>query len=282
MKKYARPIYCGISGRKHDNKYEFHVDFDDNSMEDVIQFIEPFFYTSSISHNTYWFGYKYNGKVDQEYRDAFISYMKNVQEEPMLTEENEFDDIEYSPDSLSEYDLNEMIHRSLDGIRLNQYNIQTIVYPRSASNKLVRVIVKCISRYMRNSDRLNYAEIQKADPAEISFDYRRFDSDIENRTLLVPPGVDHNYVESMLDAIHSSESFSLRRDVHPVRLRPYIKDFLVYKGAADKLEDASNILIVDDFATSGTTISEIVSIIRRYNQECNIYIYTLLGNQRLH
>lgn len=30
MKKYARPIYCGISVRRHGDEYEFHLDFDDN------------------------------------------------------------------------------------------------------------------------------------------------------------------------------------------------------------------------------------------------------------
>lgn len=41
--------------------------------------------------------------------------------------------------------------------------------------------------------------------------------------------------------------------------------------------NSGNILIVDDVNTSGSTLREIIRIIREINKDCNIFIYTLIG-----
>lgn len=280
MKRIA--IYCGISGKQNNNRYNFTVDFNSNTAEDAIQFIEPYFTAAEFDDNTYWFGYRFNGKLEKDYRDACIQYLKNVQEEPELTEDNEFDYVEYSTDSISEYDLDKMIRRSLKNINLNAQNIDTVVYPNSNSNKLVRCICRSVKRYASNSDSLKMIQVLKSDPSEITIDIDKVLHDVESGELVTPHfNITETYLTDMLDKIHTADDFSLRRDIHPVKLRKYVFDFLTIKDTSDGLSDASNILIVDDFMTSGTTVRELIRIIRQYNQECNICIFTLLGNNRI-
>ena len=56
MKRVLKNIYCGISGQpKSDGSgFDFSVDFDENSAEDIIQFIEPYFTQSTYKDNVYW------------------------------------------------------------------------------------------------------------------------------------------------------------------------------------------------------------------------------------
>lgn len=279
MKIFKHPIYCGISGKLGDDgKYKFKVDFENNSDVDVVQFIEPYFYTSSINDNTYWFGYKFNGKLDKKYRDAFLTYLKDIQWAPELNEDNEFEDILYDPDRLSEADLTTMLRRSLNSLDINMYHIDTVIYPLSSTNELVRSIVSCMRGILRNIDSISYVELYKSNPAEIVFDIDRCLDDIESGKLKTLQNiVDREYLENLIDTIHHQNTFSLRDDVHPMALRPYVSNFFEVRKVSKQLEAAANILIVDDVKSSGTTIQEILDIVRQYNNDANVYIFTLLG-----
>ena len=52
------------------------------------------------------------------------------------------------------------------------------------------------------------------------------------------------------------------------------------KNVDKALQSADQVLIVDDFKTTGSTLSEMIRIIRQYNPTCQIYVFTLLGNGR--
>lgn len=58
-----------------------------------------------------------------------------------------------------------------------------------------------------------------------------------------------------------------------------------YLGFSDDRElekfskmQGSNILVIDDINTSGSTLNEILRILNKVNHDCNIYVYTLIGN----
>jgi hypoxanthine phosphoribosyltransferase len=81
--------------------------------------------------------------------------------------------------------------------------------------------------------------------------------------------------------IHKSDYFSIARDIKKTKYRPYIKNYYKFKDEKDKelfkrLEN-SNVLIVDDIATSGTTISHLLKTIRSLNDKNNITVFSLLG-----
>lgn len=283
MKKLLRNIYCGITGEKKPSGegYDFKIDFNGNTPEDVVQIVSPYFEEAVFEDNTYWFGYRFNGKVERDKRDYFIKYLKEVQEEPQIDEDNEYFDVDYSPESISEYDLNEMIVRSMRGIHMDSRSVDTIIYPASSSNNLVRIIVKCIRRFLHNSDMLNFVEVSKADPENIEFDIDQFRQDEQSGYASLPPSLSVEDIYNMIERAKMQKDFSLRRDIHPTFVRRYLSNFLEVKKATNGLSDATNVLIVDDFFTTGTTVREIVRIVKKYNPTCNIYIFTLMGNRRV-
>ena len=65
-----------------------------------------------------------------------------------------------------------------------------------------------------------------------------------------------------------------------MEIRPYVRNFMELKNVDKALQSAEQVLIVDDFKTTGTTLAEMIRIIRQYNPHCQIYIFTLLGNSR--
>lgn len=285
MKKLIRQaIFCGISGKMGcDSKYHFTVDFEKNDPEnDAIQFIKPYFRQSQLNGvNICWFGYQFNGKLDRVYRDACISYLKNVQPVPTITEDNMYDDHIISTDGISEADLYTMIERSFRGLGLHNLSVDAVVYPISSSNMLVKYIAKSVRRYLNECSRLSFHEIVKADPKNITIDVVGCMADINDGLLDDCDGlITKSYLMDLQDTVRSKSEFSLKQDISPMSIRPYVSNFLALKDANQALNSAEKVLIVDDFNTTGTTLSELVRIVRQYNNTCQIYVFTLLGNSR--
>ena len=285
MKKLIKQaIFCGISGKMgRDSKYHFTVDFEKNDPEnDAIQFIKPYFKASQLRGvNIYWFGYQFNGHLEKDYRDACIEYLKNVQVEPEINDENMYDDIVISDEGISNIDLYNMIERSMRGINLDNLSVDTIIYPESTTNNLVYQIVDSIKTYLRDSIRLTTLAVKKANPANITIDIDRCMSDISSGRLDDNDGmITKSYLTDLQNKIRNLDQFSLRNDIHPICLRRYVGNFIEFRDVNNALANADKVLIVDDFKTTGTTLSEIARIIRSYNNHCQIYVFTLLGNSR--
>ena len=282
MKKYVKPIYAGISGKfnKEKGKFDFKVDFDDNSDDDVIKFIEPFFQKSKIDDNTYWFGYSFNDGQSNPRRDEFIEFIKHVQPEKLVDPEDEWSGFDYDDEHLTETDLDFMICRSLDRIRLNNYSVDTIVYPESKSGNLVSMIVRCITRVIYRARDVKVTEIKKADPNDAIFNYDKFHRDLDSRKIDIPDFVDDEYIDKMMQKVRSAPSFSLRKYIKPSMLRNYVSNFYNLETGVSAIASSEVVLVVDDFGTTGTTIREIVRNIREINTTCEIYIFTLMGNKR--
>ena len=282
MKKLLRKVYAGISGKYDENskRYKFSVDFDKNDNDDVVKFIEPFFRQSSIDGNTYWFGYSFNDGQPNPRRDEFIQFLKHVQPEKLVDPEDEWSGIEYNDESITETDLASMIIRSLDRIRLRRFSVDTIVYPESKSGNLVNMIVRCISRYVESAKKVSLEEFQKNDASEIDFDFARFEEDLVDDTIDVPDFVNDQYIHNMLSRARSADTFSLRKYIKPAVLRNYVSNFYKINKDISAIINSDVVLVVDDFGTTGTTIRELIRNIRELNQDCEIYIFTLMGNMR--
>lgn len=282
MKKYVRPVYAGISGKfnKAKQKFDFKIDFDNNTDDDVIKFVEPYFYQSTIEKDVYWFGYSFNDGQSNPRRDEFIEFIKHVQPEKLIDPEDEWSGFDYNDETITETDLNFMILRSLDRIKLNRYSVDVIVYPESKSGNLVRMIVRCISDYIRSAKEVSTEELKKADPTDIEFDFVKFYKDLSDNKIDVPDYVDDDYISDMLKKARRAPSFSLRKYIKPSVLRNYVSNFYQIDKSVSSIASADVVLVVDDFGTTGTTIKELIRNIRSIKSDCEIYIFTLMGNRR--
>lgn len=283
MKVLKRSIYAGISGKldKKTGKYKFNVDFEKNTADDVVKFIEPYFRKSLIDNNVYWFGYSFNDGQSSPRRDEFIQFLKHVQPERLVDPEDEWSGFDYNDETITETDLAAMVLRSLDRIKLNNYSVDTIVYPESKSGNLVKMIVRCITDKIYRAKEVKAEELRKCEAADIDFDYNKFYKDLENDKIDIPSFVDEDYIYNMLQRARSADSFSLRKYIKPAVLRNYISNFYqVSTSGSAVIASSEVVLIVDDFGTTGTTIRELIRNIREINKDCEIYIFTLMGNNR--
>lgn len=282
MKRYVYPVYAGISGKLDDktNKYKFVVDFEQNSADDVVKFVEPYFHQSAIDGNTYWFGYSFNDGQPNPRRDEFIEFLKHVQPERLVDPEDEWSGFDYDDEHITETDLNNMIIRSLSRLKLDKYSVDAMVYPESHSGNLVQMIVRCISQYLSPVKEVKGNELRKADPQSVEFDYSRYYKDLDANKIDVPEYVTDDYIKHMLQKARSADTFSLRKHIKPTILRNYISNFYTTGKDVSSIESSDVVLVVDDFGTTGTTIREIVRNIRDINPTCEIYIFTLMGNRR--
>lgn len=90
------------------------------------------------------------------------------------------------------------------------------------------------------------------------------------------------YINSeLMPKLKSLDYFSIAQIVKS-KYRPYITGFLDFKNIDDCNRFAnlqgSDILVVDDINTTGSTLHEILRKLGKLNNNCNIYIYTLIGN----
>ena len=92
-------------------------------------------------------------------------------------------------------------------------------------------------------------------------------------------------INQMLDLIHKKDYFTIAKDVKKSRFRPYMLQFLKFADKADEeLCDSirhQNVLIIDDVATSGSTINEILRTLRILNEDNEITIFSLIGRKDL-
>lgn len=260
MKRY---ISSGVRSQQDTGDYVF--DYTLNLPTDIIDVVPPQLYKSSIKNHIYWFGYQFKETASSKQRSDFIHYIKGLGET-----------------RISDHELTQFIELPLGVLdeKFNMYAIDCVVYPISNRSKLVNKIVSVVGSYTSRDKEIASYELVKNTPTEIEFDWKNFELDY---------GHDKNqynqmkrYVEDvLLPAIRSLDYFSLAANVKP-RYRKYIKNYLGFISQ-EQLESyartqGSNILVIDDINTSGSTLDEILRILNAVNHNSNIFVFTLIGN----
>ena len=257
----------GITYNKEEDNCSFSFSHDNES--GIIR-LRSVGYQSTIFNKCYYYGYEFDPDIDSSLRELFIKSIK-------------FPDV-----SVSVKDKNTFIGnavRNLD-IDINLIKYDTLVYPQSMS-ELTRDMIKYLARWA--SPKYVCIELIKELPFKIEFDYERFSVEVLDSVL--PSGKARyteaqkkqvlSNIEDLMSNIHKSDYFSIARDIKKTKYRPYIKNYYKFKDEKDRdlfmcLEN-SNVLIVDDIATSGTTISHLLKTIRSLNDKNNITVFSLLG-----
>ena len=92
-------------------------------------------------------------------------------------------------------------------------------------------------------------------------------------------------IGEMIELIHKKDYFTIAKDVKKSRYRPYMMHFLKFANKEDEELCASirkqNVLIIDDVATSGSTLGEILRTLRIMNEDNDITIFSLMGRKDL-
>lgn len=249
------------------NGKTFDVRFFDSSDDDIIDIVIPFVYESTFDNNVYYFGYQFNKDVPSRIRSKFIHWIKGLEDD-----KPDIDTIE----NLVAFPLVEL------NKEVNLSTFSCTLYPRSNRSDLTRLIQRSAFHIIPSMN-ISSFELIKTLPKNIEFDWDKFNADYEGEI------GDHQYTQikeyienTLMPRIHSLEYFSIAQNVK-YKYRPYIKNYLSFENpeqeTAFKALNGGNILILDDINTSGSTLREILKIIRVLVPESKIYIFTLIGNK---
>ena len=251
----------------------FMFDFEHDGAEDIVSLTGSGYQVEAFGR-CFYYGYEFAEQVDGATRTAFIKHVKFT--EP----------INDNPE------LSKFIRNAVDNLshQINLYDYNLVVMPESTS-KVNQYMLRYIYRFAQPT--LRKMELVKALPASISFDMDAFeqqylDDVLENgcpRYTETQKEEVRQSISQMLDLIHKKDYFTIAKDVKKNRFRPYMMQFLKFANKADEELCASirkqNVLIIDDVATSGSTINEILRTLRILNEDNDIAIFSLIGRKDL-
>lgn len=251
----------------------FTFDFLHDNNQDIIKLTEDIYQVKAFG-KCFYYGYEFSDDVNGNVRTEFIKYLK------------------FNNNLKSEHNLTQFIQRAIDNLhsKINLYDYNLVIMPQSSS-KVNQYMLRYIYRFAQPT--LQYMELVKALPEDISFDIKAYekqylDDILENGRPRYTEQQKESAIKSineMMDLIHKKDYFTIAKDVKKSKFRPYIFHFLNFKNDEDKDLCATirkqNILIVDDVTTSGSTLNEILRALRIINEDNNITIFSLLGRKDL-
>jgi len=253
--------------------HRFVFDFEHDGTEDIVSLTGSGYQVDAFG-KCFYYGYEIANQVDDAVRSAFIKHVKfteQLQNHPELT-----DFIKKAVNNLSH--------------QINLYDYNLVVMPESSS-RVNQYMLRYIYRFAQPT--LRKMELVKALPQNISFDMDAFeqsylDDVLENgRPRYTEPqkAEVRQSICQMLDLIHQKNYFTIAKDVKKSRFRPYMMQFLKFANDADKELCAKirqqNVLVIDDVATSGSTLNEILRVLRILNEDNEITIFSLIGRKDL-
>lgn len=240
----------------------FKFDFENDSENDIIKLAAYKLNCTRFKNNVYWFGYKFEENATSSQRTAFINYIKGIS------------------GNIPEQDLRRFIELPLFSLKgeFNTYNIDCFVYPISQRSQLVTKMIGIIGECTQHDISRCSFELVKNAPTEIEFDWEMFESlyaDTQGYNQML-----EHINNEILPKIKQLDYFSLAKTIKP-KYRSFITNYIGFPDIETlekfKKLKGNNILIVDDINTSGSTLNEILRILNKVNQNCNIFIYTLIG-----
>lgn len=261
-------------GITYDNENQrFVFDFEHDGKEDIVNLTGGGYQVEAFGR-CFYYGYEFAEQVEGSVRSAFIKHVKfseSIQENP---------------------DLSVFIKKAIDNLsrKINLYNYDLVVMPESTS-KVNQYMLRYIYRFAQPV--LRRMELVKALPSHISFDMDAYEQQylndvLENgRARYTEAQKDEvkRTIEQMLDLIHKKDYFTIAKDVKKSRFRPYMTQFLKFSSKADEELCAKirqqNVLVIDDVATSGSTLNEILRVLRILNEDNEIAIFSLIGRKDL-
>jgi len=251
----------------------FIFDFEHDGKNDIITLTSNGYQVEAFGR-CFYYGYEFSDDVDGSIRSEFIKYVKfsgPLQEHPDLTH-------------FMQKAVNELNRK------INLYNYDLVVMPESSS-QVNKYLLRYIYRFAQPS--LHGIELVKSLPESISFDMESYNKQyledlLENgrpRYTEVQKEEVRDSIRNMMELIHRKDYFTIAKDVRKSRMRPYVTNFLRFKNQADERLCSAireqNILIVDDIATSGSTLNEVLRSLRIMNEDNNITIFSLIGRKDL-
>lgn len=261
-------------GEKIDVEHNcFVFDFEHDGQNDILELTGKGYEVTAFSR-CFYYGYEFSDQVDGSVRSSFIKFVKfthNLKDNP---------------------DLSHFIRKAIDDLstKINLYDYDLVVMPESSS-KVNQYMLRYIYRFAQPM--LRQMELVKSLPEKVSFDMDGYEetylnAKLENgRPRYTEAQKDQvkTTIKDMMDLIHRKDYFTIAKDVKKNKMRPFITGFLKFENEKDELLCKTirqqNVLVIDDIATSGSTLNEVLRALRLLNEDNKITIFSLIGRKDL-
>ena len=260
-------IEAGVS--YNGSKDEFTFDFEHDGETDIIklrnQIKEIDFFGSMMK-----FSYEFSKDIDSSLRSKFIKALK-------------------FKSSIPESDKKRFIRIAVSKLcnAVDMSKFKCVVVPESNSD-LVSELLKYI--ILATTSKLYSFKLIKNIPADIRFDYDSFIEQKLNSTIDGKPRYTEKQkqevlanISKMMDEVHKLNYFSIARNFKG-KYRIYLNNFYKFSNPKDKeaferIKD-EEILVVDDIATSGTTMNMLLKTLGVLGRK-NVVLFSLIGTDEL-
>jgi len=245
---------------------EYVFNFKSDNEKDFIKLKEEPLNKLDFDGNVYLYGYN-TDLIPFEIKNDFI---KNIRYKDLS--------------KIKSDDYNNFIKNSV--IRLdktiNLSIFDLIIYPQSRSS-LINDIIKQILYYGNPSLRTIELVKDSIDNIDFNRDALEFfldDKKYNNRD----KDIIRKNIDNLIKNIKTNNYFSISNSITKPKYRKFLSNFLKFRNPEEentfRLMNDSNILIIDDITTSGTTIREITRNINRLNPQNIKVIYSFFGKEK--
>lgn len=263
----SKNIVEGIEYNK--GKEEFTFNWKSDNKMDALCLSSNDLYESVFEGNVYYYGYQLNKNV--RYSSSLIRWLKEHSDnEDILT------------------NIRIMISKAVKGLgkEISLSDLRVCIYPDYSTNNVLKELRESIFNLTKQADVSFYSTIKNL-PIDVRFNQTLYEDDKPqiyksgNKQIIED---DRKRVSKYMEEIHSMETFHISKTRFKPDERKYLSNFLVLKDEkAEKtlkeLLESNEVLIIDDCLTSGTTMNELIRIVRKFNLDCDIIIFSLINGK---
>ena len=262
----------------------FEFNFISNSEECIVEFVdlplEPVFLDDVEGmSNVYYFGYEFlnNDYASSKIRTKFLHELR-------------FND-NFTTQDNKELFIKTALSKLKKTLAITINDIGIIIYPKSRSS-LNQYIIKLF--YALTNSKAKSFEIIKELPQNVKFNWEQFknnelDSFVNGRPRYtdIQKQQQIEKISKLLDEIHGLNYFSIAENVRTNKFKSYFANFLYFDSPEMQqhfleIQDKHDkILILDDVSTTGATLKEIIKIVRFFNKNSDIILFTLIGKKSI-
>lgn len=227
---------------------------------------------------TYYYAYEFNPKTTSSQQKEFRDALKHKLTDPEV----------FYGDEATQFVMNG-IHKMNDMKNLNDFEVVVSTANHYGDKTLTGLMCSLIWEELNDSTFVLNIQLIKKLCSEVTFDRNKAKEALRKTNRY---GSDEIAIENALDKIEydfnkekkSGNLFTMKK-YQPVAGRAGFMDFLKFANQYDQklyeaLKKGTEVLICDDFITSGTTVKEIIRFLNSINPNNNISVFVLINQLR--
>jgi len=259
MKKYIQRIYGGIAIQDTGPEFNFNID---NISSDVIYLQKDVSGTFNEDGVEYVYAYEYNPNSSQADRKLVRTFLKNVTED----DEDIYEFVENGVFMLDKYH------------RLEEFGAIVTTYSTNRPS-LTEVMHDYFAQYCTHNF-ISFKLLKKA-YKDVQFDQAKAKDALiaEGRTEIEANREVKRAAKKFEKLKETDELFEMKKFL-PRAIRSSFSNFLKFRSEEEKEIYLSlqgvNVLIYDDFLTSGATVKEIIRYLKSFNENNTLTVFVLV------